>query len=297
MPAQAWLEPFALPRSGGRIAGRQQQQHSCCCFAVAMSFIFNYRPEDGARWRQLRLEAQEAAAATSSAAPSAPSEIRAPRASPGGEGQKRRRRRDRSLESLERPLSPNTHLQKMQSIAGAHLDLKPCKEHHREYYYSRDRLGLTKPIGHLEGIERPPTPVERFGMPPTKPKRWGPNVSDSGKAGDYVDRMWLLRKLQRHNSQPIMSTTADLGRQEPRINPSADSPGISSCLVGGTTIAARQTSRVPAEKRRDDVRQVGLYEDSFCLWDTYEKPKHGLSSTDVTAFADASVQQKNLMRK
>lgn len=265
-------------------------------------FIFNCRPEDNARWRaqqQARQEEARAAEAALAASLQAPEEPSAARAAASDERRKARRRRGHSLQSLERPLSPSTHLRKLHDVAHAHLVTKPCKEHHRECYYPRNRLGLTLPYGELpEGVVRPPPPGDRFIPPPTKgAKRWGPLTSDYGKAGNDVDRMWLLRDIQRHNSEPLISTTADLGRQEPRINPSADSPGVSTCLVGGTTIALRKTSRVPDQKKRSDTRQLGLYEASFPDWRNYKAPEYGLGQTDVTSFAGELVLQKILMRK
>lgn len=265
-------------------------------------FIFNCRPEDNARWRaqqQAKQAAEAAAEAELATALRGPSE---PRGTAAEEGRKARRgaaRRGHSTPQLERPLSAGTHLKKMLSVSGSYVDTKPCKEHHREYYYSRNRLGLAPPLGELpQGVIHHKPPANELLPPPPKGKRWGPLTSDYGKAGNDVNRMWTLRDIQRHKSEPMVSCMADLGRPAPRLNPSVDSGGVLTCMVGGTTIALRETLRVPSEQRREDVRQLGLYEDSFRHWrGSYGKPENGLSSTDVTAFADMAVMQKNLMRK
>merc|ERR1712100_753342 len=172
-------------------------------------------------------------------------------------------------------------------------------EHHRKAYYPRIRFGMLKPIGTLpDGVEVPPAPKNPLAMDPPKPKRWGPLISDYGKAGDLVEKHWIRHRLQGTLNDAMLGKAKTRIEGIPgRLNPSVDSPGTSTCMVGGTTISLRATSRIPKDRQRIDKRQVGLYEESFQFWKgNYVPPEHGLGSTDATKFADEMVTQKALQR-
>lgn len=271
-----------------------------------MAFIFGYRPEDGARWRGEKVAAEEKAFAASLAAsaPAVSSDAKPHRLK---KGTLRGGSSVPEIPTEGRPRSPASHMKAMQDHASQYLETKPVSiEHHRKMYYPRIRLGLMKSLGELpDGVAKEHADaVSRLGdqrppLPTTKAKRWGPLVSDYGRAGDLVEKKWIQRRIQGTMSEPMLGLAKQHIEGIPgRLNPSVDNPGTASCFTGGTTISLRLTSRIPKDRRRDDERQIGLYEDSFRMWrGDYKPPQHGLNTTDVTGeFADAMVTQKALFR-
>jgi len=230
--------------------------------------------------------------------------------SPAGAAKMPRQRRsniDRSastpvIETAEggRPMSPSTHTKRMTEHAAQKIEVMPVSmEHHRKMYYPRSRLGLIPPLGTLPPGIVAPKVVTKYPAPETKKKRWGPLVSDYGKAGDIVEKGWIMRRIQGTLSEPMLGSTKTHIEGIPgKLCPSIDSPACAACMTGGTTMSLRATSRIPKNMQRTDQRQLGLYEDSFRIWrGDYAPPKHGLNTTDVTSFADEMVTQKALMRK
>lgn len=271
-----------------------------------MAFIFGYRPADGARWRAEKWEAEEKAFAASLAAS-------APAVSSDAKPQRLKKGQLRGASSVPeiptegRPRSPASHMKAMHDHAFQYLETKPVSiEHHRKMYYPRIRHGLMKSLGELpEGVEKEYADAvsrmegTRPPLPTSKAKRWGPLVSDYGRAGDLVEKKWIQRRIQGTMSEPMLGLAKQTFEGIPgKLNPSVDNPGTASVFTGGTTISLRVTSRIPKERRRDDQRQIGLYEDSFRFWrGDYKPPQHGLNTTDVTGeFADAMVTQKALLR-
>merc|ERR1712139_414000 len=192
-------------------------------------------------------------------------------------------------------------MKQMRDHAGQYMEVKPVSiEHHRKMYYPRIRLGLMQPLGELPpGVKEqiPPPPENQYPLPDTKPKKWGPLISDYGRAGDIVEKQWIRKRIEGSLNEPILGKGKWHIEGIPgRLNPSVDSPQCCSCMTGGTTIALRTTSRIPKDMQRDDKRQVGLYEESFRMWrGNYVPPEHCLGQTDVTSFAGEMVAQKNLM--
>merc|ERR1719253_1700330 len=96
----------------------------------------------------------------------------------------------------------------MTDHAKQYLEVKPVSiEHHRKMYYPRIRHGLLRPIGELPpGVAEqiPPPPENQIPLHTTKPKKWGPLISDYGKAGDGVEKLWTLRKIQGTMNEPML---------------------------------------------------------------------------------------------
>mmetsp|Transcript_33710 Transcript_33710/g.53600 ORF Transcript_33710/g.53600 Transcript_33710/m.53600 type:complete len:272 (-) Transcript_33710:41-856(-) len=271
-----------------------------------MAFIFAYRPEDGAKWRrekQARKEAAEKAlAASAPTLPAVDAELPSATGARVDEGGHKPRQRAHSSSVLERPLSASTHLRQMREQVHQKLEVQPVSiEHHRKLYYPRVRYGLVRRIGDLPpGIEAPPS-LDKHGIPlPERPrKKYGSLISDYGKAGDQVEKQWIQRRLEGTLNDPIPGKAKTRIEGIPgRLSASVDSPQATTCMVGGTTICLRAVSRIPKDMRRDDQRQLGLYEDSFRFWrGDYVAPEYGLGTTDVTSFAGEYVAQKALARK
>jgi len=261
-----------------------------------MAFIFGYRPEDGARWRQEKLDAEEQAALAASAPPARSSDAKPPRP--------RRLKHSSSAPEIptDRVLSARSHTKSMVDHAQQKLEIYPVSiEHHRKLYYPRVRLGILRPLGDLPpGVEAPPVPQNPLAPPPDKPKRWGALITDYGKAGDAVEKQWMMRRIQGTLNEPMLGKdkTRLSGGRPGRLSRSIHSPQASACMTSGTTMCLRAVTEIPPENQREDKRQIGLYEDSFQMWQGhYAPPKHGLSTTDATRFADEMVAQKALGRK
>merc|ERR1719408_974683 len=128
---------------------------------------------------------------------------------------------------------------------------------------------MLKPIGTLpDGVEVPPPAKTKFPLPEgPPPKRYGPLITDYAKCGDAVEKQWMRHRIQGTLNEPMLGKSATHIEGIPgRLNRSVDSPGTASCMVGGTTISLRVTSRIPKDRQRADKRQVGLYEESFQNW-------------------------------
>merc|ERR1719463_739920 len=100
---------------------------------------------------------------------------------------------------------------------------------------------MIRPLGHLPPeVTPPPPPVDKFGipLPQTTPKKWGTLVSDYGRAGDLVEKGWIQRRLTNTLSEPILGKAPTHIKGIPgKLSPSVDSPNVSCCMVGGTTIS------------------------------------------------------------
>lgn len=183
------------------------------------------------------------------------------------------------------------------------LNATPCKEHHREYWLPRPRRELGKLPPGVTLPEKPRLPGAPD--PSLTQKRWGSLVSTMGEANDEVENLWALRSLQSKRSEEELSPMEKkaIRKSGKPLNSymfSQESPGVSSCFVGGTTVVLRsQLQRsLPDTELRGDERQVGHYEDHYRRWDGhYWQPEYGLGQSPISQYASEMVRQEALRRK
>eukprot|EP00927_Polykrikos_kofoidii_P051949 TRINITY_DN45723_c0_g1_i1.p1 TRINITY_DN45723_c0_g1~~TRINITY_DN45723_c0_g1_i1.p1 ORF type:complete len:323 (+),score=69.42 TRINITY_DN45723_c0_g1_i1:199-1167(+) len=194
-----------------------------------------------------------------------------------------------------RPPSPSSWLRDLRAISMKPIDCEGSSTMHREFWYHPRTLDY--PLGRItlptdRGSEAAQGRVNAKGIG-TRTKEYGSLASNYGQAEKDLMRYHKLKELQGAKSEPLIFIT-ELNRK--KQNPSMVSAGVIASSIGGTTTALKHT--LPDSMKRDDKRQIGLYEDSWKSWDdSYRPAKYALSTSDVTQFADAAVAQKNLMRK
>jgi len=218
---------------------------------------------------------------------------------------------------VKRPASPSTWLGELRKTAMQPLDMEGCTEYHRHYWFHPATvnfpLGRTMPFTG-RGPECAEGRLSSTGIG-TREREYGSLKSDQGQAQTFVAQAHRLRKMRgskydtevekAYNCKGITKSKY-FGAVEPLVfvtelnrrglNPSMASEGTTSAFVGGTNLCLKR-NRPPGAPELDEKRQVGLYEDSFKYWrGDIHPPKHGLASSDVTAFADLMVTQKSLMR-
>lgn len=190
----------------------------------------------------------------------------------------------------ERPPTPTTHMRQLRASVTRPLEVNPCTEYHRPFWFPRSSLRC--PPGKMQAKEmsRGPEAAEALRQ---GPKTWGLMMSDYGNAGLDVERgVTLQSELRRTSSEPSLDRET---RPSKRQNPSMVSPGVMSCMVGGTQISLRHA--VPPSMQRDEKRQIGLYEDSFKTWSgNYGPASNSLNTTDVTRVGEALHIQRHLLR-
>lgn len=205
-------------------------------------------------------------------------------------GGKRPRGIDMHGTAGERPPTPTTHMRQLRASVMRPLEVNPCTEYHRPYWFPRSSLRC--PLGkmHAQELARGPEAAEALRQ---GPKTWGLSMSDYGKAGLDVERgLTLKSELRRTSSEPSLDRQT---RPSKRQNPSMVSPGVMSCMVGGTQISLRHA--IPPSMQRDEKRQIGLYEDSFKTWSgNYRPASQCLNTTDVTQIGEALHIQRHLLR-
>eukprot|EP00929_Paragymnodinium_shiwhaense_P022792 TRINITY_DN14451_c0_g2_i3.p1 TRINITY_DN14451_c0_g2~~TRINITY_DN14451_c0_g2_i3.p1 ORF type:complete len:302 (+),score=65.01 TRINITY_DN14451_c0_g2_i3:109-1014(+) len=300
-----------------------------------MAFIFNWDPERTQQVRRrlqheatLR-EAEDSAPALPTLSRSAPSlhasgaAVTQPQEAKGLKSRKKDAtkkpgaRKTREAQEQKRPASPGAWLGELQKTAMQPLDMEGCTEYHRHYWFHPGTvnfpLGRTMPFtGRGPECARDRKKSTGIGA---RDMEYGSLKSDSGTAGCFVEQAHRLRKMRgsKHDEEAEkaynckgITKSKYFGSVEPLVfvtelnrrglNPSMASEGTTSCMVGGSQLCLPRT-RPPGAPDFPERRQVGLYEDSFKVWrGDIHPPKHGLASSDVTAFADLMVTQKSLMR-
>mmetsp|Transcript_115532 Transcript_115532/g.331614 ORF Transcript_115532/g.331614 Transcript_115532/m.331614 type:complete len:263 (-) Transcript_115532:137-925(-) len=194
--------------------------------------------------------------------------------------------RDASMPASCPPLSPASHMRRMQNSVQRPLQVTACDEYHRYMYFPR--CALKAPPGQLVREETARGPEAKAGLGRRR-KVVGTLDSDCIKAGKDVERGWKLDAIRRAKSEP------GFGHRPHAVNPSLLSSGVSSCMTGGTHISLKHA--LPKSMHRAEARQVGLYEDFFENWrGNYRSPEHGLAQSDVTQFAGEMLLQKASLR-
>lgn len=204
-----------------------------------------------------------------------------------GDSSGRRRARQVVVPSGGPPATPTTHMRNLLSSVQRPLPVTGNDEYHRAYYFPDS--SLSAPPGKLikEEASRGPEAKEGLG---NRKKVFGSLDSEYAQACREVEKGWKEDRVKRAASEP------GFGYRPNVVNPSLLSPGVTKRFIGGTHMALKHT--VPASIRREETRQIGLYEDSFPMWQkAYQPPEHGLGQTDVTQFAGMAALQKVLMRK
>lgn len=189
--------------------------------------------------------------------------------------------------SSKPPPSPHTHMRALDAKVLQPLDVTPCDEFNRCFYFPGNSLKC-KPGKLVEkGACRGPEAKQGLGR---RPKVYGSYDSDYGKSNRDVDTGWKLDAIRRQRSEP------GFGSRPHRLNPSMVSHGVTTSMVGGTHICLKRNFH--KSMLRDEKRQHAQYEDSFRNWrGNYISPEFGLSQSDITEFGGMMVQQKILMRK
>ncbi|CAK9052539.1 unnamed protein product [Durusdinium trenchii] len=146
------------------------------------------------------------------------------------------------------------------------LRVKPCKEHHREFWLPPMAKGLKVPLD-AEVKEQ-----QRDFR--TKSHAWARPVTNYRSDNWYIENHWAMHSLRKSSSESQIAA-----RQ-----PWTSSKQFQSCCVGG--VGGGRPGR-----------NTGLYEESFVSWGPYQPPKHGLCTSDVTKGAEEIIRQKALERK